>query len=329
MPAAPIRVILSEANAVSEVEGHRYTFALAALVLIAASAGPGSWSNGPSLPVARSEVAAATLGDDIYVIGGYANGDVDQDLVEVLAARGKTWRAVAPLPRGLNHVGAVGYHGKIYAFGGFSAQNNSAIADAGVYDPSKNAWSTIAPLPGPLGSVSVAVLGNEIHLAGGRDEHSVRTHLVYDPATNRYAERAPLPVGRDHMGLAGFDGKLYAIGGRIDTPAHNTAYVDIYNSRTNAWTSGAAMPTARSGMAVAAYEGKIFAIGGEQSGMAAAFATNEAYDPMTNSWSEYAPLPQGRHGTGAVVVDGRLFVPAGAPVPGGSRQSNTLLVFML
>ena len=60
-----------------------------------------------------------------------------------------------------------------------------------------------------------------------------------------------------------------------------------------------------------------------------AFATNEAYDPATDSWSTYAALPEGRHGTGAAVVDGRLYVPAGAPVPGGSRQSNTLLVFTL
>src|SRR5262249_52863895 len=113
-----------------------YTLAVAALALIAATGSAGSWSNGPSLPVARSEVAVAALDDDIYVIGGYAGGDVDQDLVEVLETGSRTWRAVAPLPRGLNHVGAVACRGKVYAFGGFSSQNNSAVADAGVYDPS-------------------------------------------------------------------------------------------------------------------------------------------------------------------------------------------------
>ncbi len=68
--------------------------------------------------------------------------------------------------------------------------------------------------------------------------------------------------------------------------------------------------------------------------MASAFTTNEAYDPVSNSWSEYAPLPEGRDGTGAAVLSdglhgGRLYVPAGAPVPGGSRQSDTLLIFSL
>jgi N-acetylneuraminic acid mutarotase len=309
--------------------------ATAAILLIAAVSFPGSWSNGPSLPVARSEVAVATLGDSTYVIGGYANGNVDQTRVDVFIPVPirradvilKGWLPGVALPRGLNHVGAVGYNGKVYTFGGFSAQNNDAVSDANVYDPSTGKWSPIAPLPRALGSVSVAVLGDKIHLVGGRDVHSVPAHLVYDPAANRYSTLAPLPIGRDHMGLVAYGSKLYAIGGRIDTPAHNTSYVDIYDPKTNAWKAGAPMPTARSGMAVAVCHDSIFAIGGEQSGMTEAFRTNEGYDPATNRWSEYAPLPEGRHGTGAAVIAEELYVPAGAPVPGGSRQSDTLLIF--
>lgn len=317
-------------------------FAVAALTLVgAATSLPGTWSSGAALPVARSEVAVATVGDRIYVIGGYANGNVDQSLVQVsqpfarpagtphITVTFLPWRDVAPLPRGLNHIAAIGYHGKIYTFGGFSAQNNAPVDDANAYDPAGDKWSPIAPLPRALGSVSVAVLGTRIHLVGGRDVHSVRTHYVYDPATNQYSELAPLPVGRDHMGLVAYGGKLYAIGGRIDTPAHNTTYVDIYDPNKNAWSSGRPMPTARSGMAVAVYRATIFAIGGESQGISQAFTTNEGYDPMTNLWGEYAPLPEGRHGTGAAVIGGRLFVPAGAPIPGGSRQSNTLLIYTL
>lgn len=315
---------------------------VAALTFVGAAPSlQGAWAAGPSLPVARSEVAVATLDNRIYVIGGYADGNVDQSLVQVsqpfarppgtphITVTFLPWRDVAPLPRGLNHIAAIGYRGKIYTFGGFSAQNDAAVSDANLYEPVGDKWSPIAPLPRALGSVSVAVLGSQIHLVGGRDFHSVRTHFVYDPATNRYSELAPLPVGRDHMGLVAYGGKLYAIGGRIDTPAHNTSYVDIYDPNKNAWSSGRPMPTARSGMAVAVYRGTIFAIGGEARGMSRAFMTNEGYDPTTNLWEEYAPMPDGRHGTGAAVIGGRLFVPAGAPVPGGGRQSNTLLIYTL
>jgi hypothetical protein len=40
-----------------------------------------------------------------------------------------------------------------------------------------------------------------------------------------------------------------------------------------------------------------------------------------------APLPEGRHGTGGAVVGDAFYLPAGGPVNGGSRQSDTLFVF--
>jgi N-acetylneuraminic acid mutarotase len=307
--------------------------AAAAIVSMAADALPGSWTTGPPMPEARSEVAVAAAGDTMYVVGGYADGNVDQALVEAIhpvIENGRVtgvWRNVAPLPHGLNHPAAVGYHGKVFTFGGFSAQNNAAVAEANVYDPSTNAWSPLPSLPHPLGSVSAAVLGDEIHLVGGRDAHSVGTHVAYDPGVKRYSVRAPLPVGRDHMGLVAYNGRLYAIGGRIDTPAHNSSRVDIYDPAKDSWTSGAAMPTPRSGMAVVLYEGAIFAMGGEASGMKSSFTTNARYDPSSNTWSDFAPLPEGRHGTGAATMGRRIYVPGGAAVPGGSQQSNSLLVF--
>ena len=311
--------------------------AIAAIALLAATPLRLGWNNGPALPVARSEVAVAVTGDTIYVIGGYANGDVDQALVQTFRpiVRGGVltgeWHDVAPLPRGLNHVGAVGYRGKIYTFGGFAAQNNAPVSDANVYNPQTNRWAPIASLPGPLGSVSVAVLGREIHLVGGRAVHSLPTHLVYDPVMNRYSARAPLPVGRDHMGLTAFDGSLYAIGGRIDTSLRNTAYVDVYDPKQDRWTSAAPLPAPRSGMAVATYLQRIYAVGGEQQGMTTAFSTIFVYDELRNRWLNLGNLPEGRHGTGAAVVasgdEELLYIPGGASVPGGGRQSNTLFVY--
>jgi N-acetylneuraminic acid mutarotase len=127
------------------------------------------------------------------------------------------------------------------------------------------------------------------------------------------------------MGLVAYGGKLYAIAGRIDDFNHNTSFVDIYDPRANAWTAGAPMPSMRSGMAVVLYHDRILAIGGERAG--GTFTNNEAYDPRTNAWVSLTPLPEGRHGTGAVVIGDALYLPAGAPVNGGSRQSDTLLVF--
>jgi Kelch motif len=315
-----------------------------AAVLFAAAAGAqssylGTWSQGPQLPQLRSEDSVAAAGNTIYVIGGYAPAgphptaldstgavDVDEPLVQAFDVGVGRWSDRAPLPRGLNHVGVAALDGKIYAFGGFTGQNRDPVVDANVYDPAADAWTALPPLPNPLGSIAVTALDGKLHLVGGRDVHSVGTHLVFDPATKRYTTAAPLPVGRDHMGLVAYDGKLYAIAGRIDDFNHNTSYVDVYEPKTNRWTAGAPMPSQRSGMGVAVYRGRILAIGGERAG--GVFTNNEGYDPRTNSWSSFTALPEGRHGTGAVVVGDRLYLPAGAPVNGGSRQSDTLFVFV-
>jgi len=170
----------------------------AAVVLIAAASLPGTWTSGPALPVARSEVAVATIVtrsvDRMYVIGGYANGNVDQSMVEVFTPivtnRELTgaWRDVAPLPRGLNHIGAVGLEGKIYTFGGFAAQNDSAVADANVYDPATNRWTPIAS-------------------RSSCDQHSVAWPRPLSPGLE--ADPLPLPplVGDRHRSADGRNGK--------------------------------------------------------------------------------------------------------------------------
>ena len=298
----------------------------------------GAWTTGPQLPTRRSEVAVAAVGNAIYVIGGYAAAgpqptaldatgsvDVDQPLVQAFDLTSRRWSNRQPLPRGLNHVGVAALGGKIYAFGGFAAQNRDPVAEANVYDPATDSWTPLKALPAALGSIAVAELAGKLHLVGGRDVHSVGTHLVFDPATRRYTTAAPLPVGRDHLGLVAFAGKLYAIAGRIDDMNHNTSYVDIYDPVANRWTPGAPLPSQRSGMSVALYRDHILAIGGEYGG--GAYTNNESYDPRTNAWSVFAPLPEGRHGTGAAVIGNALYLPAGAPVNGGSRQSDSLFIF--
>jgi len=313
-----------------------------AAVLFAGAAGAqsflGTWTKGTQLPVSRSEDSVAAVGRTIYVIGGYAAAgshptaldstgevDVDEPLVQAFDLQTGRWSDRAPLPRGLNHVGVTVLDGKIYTFGGFAQQNREPVADANVYDPAADQWTPLPPLPAALGSIGVAVLDGKIHLVGGRDAHSVGTHLVFDPATKRYTNAAPLAIGRDHMGLVAYGAKLYAIAGRIDDFNHNTSYVDVYDPKTNRWTPGTPMPSQRSGMAVVVYRERILAIGGERGG--GTFTNNEAYDPRTNEWSNLTALPEGRHGTGAVVVGDALYLPAGAPVNGGSRQSDTLFVF--
>ena len=136
--------------------------------------GQGRWHYRAPLLHARSEVAVAGVAGRVYVIGGYADGFVDQPLNEEYDPATNSWRGRAPMLRGLNHVGAVGFNGKVYCIGGFVEQNHSAVTDVSVYDPMTDKWEKLAPLPLALGSVSVAVLDGKIHAVGGHESRERR-----------------------------------------------------------------------------------------------------------------------------------------------------------
>jgi N-acetylneuraminic acid mutarotase len=300
------------------------------------SAGPnmGAWITKAGLIHSRSEVAVAELNGKMYVLGGYADGNVAQPLNEEYDPISDTWRERAPLARGGNHIAAVGFEGKLYAIGGFSEQNANAFADVSAYDPITDQWSSLAPLPQPLGSMAVVAVDGVIHAMGGATgtnadtRHTVTVHYIYDPHTNKWTNSTALPAPREHFDLIALNSTLYAIGGRIENYSQNLQTVlslDLQTKDAN-WRTLALMPVARSGTQAAVLSGKIFVFGGEKFG--GVFNNTEMFDPATERWSELTPMPVGRHGTGAVTLGKMIFIPAGGPLNGGEAQTNANQAFI-
>jgi N-acetylneuraminic acid mutarotase len=97
------------------------------------------WTAGAPMPTPRTEVTAAFLDGNIYVIGGFAEFDQVTDLVEVYNIENNTWSktTAAPLPEALHHTAAASYNGKIYVAGGYTAPwspSNKLF----IYDPAQN-----------------------------------------------------------------------------------------------------------------------------------------------------------------------------------------------
>jgi N-acetylneuraminic acid mutarotase len=197
------------------------------------SAGPemGGWITKAGMIHSRSEIAVGEVNGKMYVLGGYADGNVAQALNEEYDPDTDMWYERAPLPRGGNHIAAVGLDGKLYAIGGFSEQNANAFADVSAYDAQTDKWVHKAPIPQPLGSMAVVAVDGVIHALGGatgktaQDRHTVAVHYIYDPQTDQWTESIPLPFPREHFNLIALNGKLYAIGGRIENYAQNVATV--------------------------------------------------------------------------------------------------------
>lgn len=288
----------------------------------------GGWRTAAPAPTKRTEVAAVTSHDKIYVVGGFEQPGLGNVLnfaitpaVEEYDPSADRWTSKKPMPVGLHHVGIGVVGGRIYVIGGYKHSGFSvwqAVATVYAYDPSTDTWTERAAMPTPRGALSVTEHEGKLYAIGGYDRTANSAAVeVYDPARDSWASRASLPTPRDHLATATASGKIYAIGGRVNGDYHkNLSVTEVYDPVSDQWKRGPDLPTARSGITAAVVGGKIYVFGGE--GADGTFRENEAYDPARDSWQPMALMPSGRHGLGSAVVQGRIHVLSGGPTPGGS-----------
>src|SRR5207342_3198272 len=132
------------------------------------------------IPLARNEVTLAAVGERIHVIGGSLK-NVAVTYHDEYDPASDSWRSRAPLPKGLDHIGAAALNGKIIAVGGFIASTHKdGQPDVFEYDPRADSWRALSPLKSGLGSVAVTILDGKIHAIGGRTPagQTVTTHQV-------------------------------------------------------------------------------------------------------------------------------------------------------
>jgi N-acetylneuraminic acid mutarotase len=288
----------------------------------------GAWRTHAPAPMKRTEVAAATVGGKIYVVGGFEEPSLGNVLhfaitpaVEEYDPATDRWIQKAAMPVGLHHVGIGVVGGRLYILGGYKQSGLSVwgpVATVYAYDPATDTWSERAPMPTARGALSVSVHEGKLYAIGGYEGRVNSSAVeVYDPVRNSWSARAPLPTPRDHLATAAVGGKVYAIGGRLKGDYHrNLSVTEVYDPNADKWGKAPDLPTARSGITAAEAGGRLYVFGGE--GADGTFHENEAYDPVRDAWQAMAPMPTARHGLGSAVVDGRIHVISGGPTPGGS-----------
>ncbi len=277
------------------------------------------WSARAVLPEARQEVAVATLGGQVYVIGGFRSDASIADTVEVYDPQTDTWGSVTPLPIALHHAGAVAQGGRLYVMGGFSDVLFVAPLDRVFeYDPNADSWSEKASMPNPRGSFAVGLLDGLIYVAGGSPAAREQDLAVYDPGLDSWTVLPSMPTPRNHLSGGTIDGRFYAAGGRSGGIGGITSALEEYEPISQTWTSRAPMPTARGGVAGAVVGDRLFVFGGEGNpgDPSGVFPQTEVYDVVSDSWTSRAPMPTPRHGTGAAVVNGLIYIPGGATTQG-------------
>jgi N-acetylneuraminic acid mutarotase len=238
----------------------------------------GTGPNGPVLEVERfdgrrwhaeSELpghglnapAAAVLGDEIYLIGGFnTTTNVPSSDVLVYDVGRRSWRNAAPLPapRG-GHAAAV-LDGKIHVVGG--GNSRSTLADHSEYDPATNQWRDLAPLPRSEGSPALVAFHGKLHAIGGRSGRSDFGDVyVYDPATGQWST-GPSIEPRGTAGAVVYCNAIYLFGG--ESQATNSSLDDVFRLDTSrgAWEKLSPMPHARNFARAVPFKGEVYVVGG-------------------------------------------------------------------
>lgn len=249
------------------------------------------------VPQPRSDrFALATIGNDIYIVGGS-----DADGVTGSMIRGTMNKSNTPPPPPVE---------------------NPIVAN----------WENVmSDIPTARTRVAYAQIGSKLYVIGGEDgtKPSVwRDSLsdaveVYDMAANTWEIETAMPVNfaRGAAGvLTDSQGRerIYVVGGRVDPekketwpygnvegsvdnlPASGALY--IYDPVAKTWSTGASMPTARTFVYHFVHENKLHVLGGlDDAGLSEA---HEVYDPITDTWTtDTRGIPYPRQGGAATVVD--------------------------
>ena len=158
------------------------------------------WTAAPRLHQPRSYVQAATLGDNIYAVGG-TEGNSRLKTVERLSPYSAAWNRVADMNVARSRPGVASLDGRLFAMGGYNGSEHLSSVEC--YSPNLDSWRMVESMSVPRNSPATAVHEGCLYVAGG---HSGKTLLQsverYDPLCNEWSTMAPMSTARCDFDMA-------------------------------------------------------------------------------------------------------------------------------
>lgn len=281
------------------------------LLLTAAPAEAAVWRSHASLPVPRSEVAAAVLGHRIVVVGGFVETGTSSARVDAYSPARDRWSRLPNLPIQVNHAMAAASGGRLYVLGGHTHRGPSLSA----FVLQDGTWRRLPRMPGPRAAAGAAVVDGTLYVVGGVGPNGLATRaFAFDLARKRWSI-VPGPTPREHLGVTALRGRVYAVAGRTAGFDSNLSLVEVFNPETRRWRRlQRGVPEARGGTGATALNGRIVSVGGEE--LNGTIASVYAFKVSTRRWQRLPDLPTPRHGLGVVAFQGRVYAIAGGEQPG-------------
>ncbi|MFO1253520.1 MAG: kelch repeat-containing protein [Inhella sp.] len=125
------------------------------------------WRRSP----ARNAAAAVVLEGRLCVLGGRspgirANDQQPLDRFDCYHPASNSWSAEAPLPTARSGLAAAVVDGKLYTFGGETAERTVSAA-VERYDPATRTWLRLPAMPYAAHGLGAVAVGGAIYLVGG------------------------------------------------------------------------------------------------------------------------------------------------------------------
>ena len=192
--------------------GSPATFATVQSLGSAASAGaaPGQ------LPQPRSDLATASIGRNVYVLGGYDGTAYEPSVLAT--TDGIRFTIVANLPVAVRYPAVVALGGDVFSFGGQtgSSVGGTVTATAVIQevDPATHTAHIVGVLPQSLYGAAAFVLDGHIYVAGGQTGSGQTLTQLYefDAHTHRVADAGLLPQAVAFGGYATVGTGRHAVG---------------------------------------------------------------------------------------------------------------------
>jgi subtilisin family serine protease/N-acetylneuraminic acid mutarotase len=204
-----------------QYEDHGYTYDGTVSLVEVLDPAAGRWKKRAPLPRPLQALAAAGIGDRVYVTGGYEEDSWGftraVDRLYVFDPAANLWTEKAPMGETRGWHVTVALDGRLYVFGGASA-GGRVRHTAERYDPETDSWTPLADMPAGRYGMAGATDGRYIYLSGGVSQRGKATFWRYDPAADTYQDfensLERLPVTRAAHNLVFLPGHgLHSLGG--------------------------------------------------------------------------------------------------------------------
>ncbi len=274
------------------------------------------WFTSRGLPEPISNMALATIGLNLYQIGGEVEAGV-VNLVNIYETDSGRWMPGAAKTTAVADATAAVLFGEIYVPGGRLADGQpTSVVEA--YSPANNAWRPITPLPKPISGGLVLSDGNLLYLLGGWDGEEYLTDVyVYDSSSESWQTMPSMSAGRGFAAGGILDGKIFVVGGKNERG--ELAICEFFESDSNVWRGCPEMSRARAGAGSAVLINRwLYVIGG---GLETQAVDSEVYNVEFASWqSVEMPMLENESWANMAVanIESRIFV-------FGGRQGEAIL----